>query len=114
MRDGRTAKVIVATCILDMDGRINVNAHGSALNLDTNISPSGTAWQNGVTATSNSTAVLAGLANGGSALLPVGQGYGPADINLNSIFSNAEVTNILEGTSSGWPGRYGGTPGNQF
>ena len=33
-RDGRTAKVLVATCILDLDGRINVNAHGNLLNID--------------------------------------------------------------------------------
>jgi hypothetical protein len=116
MRDGRTAKIIVATCILDLDGRVNVNAHGSVLNTDLNVSPTA---QTGSTATCAAAAAMAGLPSGGTVLLPIGQGYGPADVNLNGIFSQAEVKAIIEGIagtapSVGWSGRYGGSPGSTF
>jgi hypothetical protein len=112
-RDGRTCKVLVAVCELDLDGRINVNAHGSALDIDANAYPTG---KNGATATSNSLAALAGVSNS-SVTLPIGQGYGVANINLNAVFPPADVSAIILGMSgspTGWPGRYGGTPGQTF
>ena len=60
---------------------------------------------------------IAGLSYSGnppSAQLAIGQGWGPAEITLNGIFSKAEVTNLLTGVAGspvGWPGRYGGNPG---
>ena len=60
-------------------------------------------------------AALARRLASGSVTLPIGQGYGTANINLNGIFSPAEVSAIIMGTTgtpTGWPGRYGGSPGS--
>lgn len=105
-KDGRTYKILVAPLILDFDGRLNVNAHGSYAQLDPNY-PSAT----GGNAALASTQCQALASGAGAAQLPIGQGYGPAEVNLLAMFSNAEVQNLLAGNSGTGnnylQGRYG-------
>ena len=70
--DGRLVKPMAAVLVLDMGGRLNLNAHGSADTAGAGIFGSG---------------ILApppqALADGASSnALPRGQGYGPAEISL--------------------------------
>ena len=61
--DGQCVKPLVSYLIVDMDSRINVNAHGSLYrDLETNLTPRG----------------LLDAPNG----LPKGQGYGPPEISM--------------------------------
>ncbi len=109
--DGKLVKPLAAILVLDMDGRLNVNAHG--------------------------TRELAGLGAGLEALpsyspagLPDwddvsrGQGFGPADITFDSdtndnrqVISDDAFRRLLNGGTifgQDWPGRYGTNrePGN--
>lgn len=94
---GRQYKPLFAVLCLDMDGRLNLNAHGNEMHLTYNDD------------------------------IPRGMGYGPAEINLNGLFGSAIngypaingyrqllKGNILEvGDPEFVPGRYhgGGLPG---
>ncbi len=89
---GRYFKPLVAILCLDMDGRLNVNAHGSVEHLRSPADFPGAVGGNELGA-------LATLLGG----FPVrGQGYGPADVDLRSV-AGAQV---FFGTT-GRPGRYG-------
>ena len=95
MPDGTLVKPLAAILCLDMDGRLNVNAHGSPELYnpwDGNQSLAG--------GPSNNT-----LSNS----LPQGQGYGTADISLEPLVG-ANFANLLNGGTIGTkdiPGRYG-------
>ncbi len=112
--DGRRFKPLAAILCLDLDGRLNVNAHGNTAQVDTNYStpiPPG-----GVSGTATIADYL--YTTTGIALpvtLPRGSGYGPAEINLGlspGIFA-APVTDyplFLKGRTIGtrnYEGRYG-------
>ncbi len=60
--DGSYVRPLVAMLVRDMDGRVNLNAHGSAKQLDE-------------------------LENASS---PLGQGYGPAEVDLWQVFDTEE------------------------
>lgn len=88
--DGRRFKPLAAILCLDLDGRLNVNAHGSVAQLDTNystaISPGGVMppftlanFAFSTTPTSPPTIQLPSVPTVG---MPRGMGYGPAEINL--------------------------------
>jgi hypothetical protein len=100
--DGRRFKPLAATLCLDMDGRLNVNAHGS-LAKTTAVTTSGP---------------FAGSATNTSPPLPSGEGYGPADVDLSVLFSGMPAFQaLLAGNSSSTPpivGRYGETAGSAF
>jgi len=68
--DGRLVKPLAAILVLDMDGRLNLNAHGSE----------------DITSPTNFN-VLDGVLAGGNDTdnLPQGQGYGPAEISLEPL-----------------------------
>ncbi len=95
--DGRLVKPMAALLVLDLDGRLNLNAHGT-LDLA------------GV-----STPVTAETLAGGTSsdTLPQGQGYGPADISLQPVVGNRFSALLNGATIDGrdWTGKYGG--GNQ-
>ena len=85
--DGHLYKPLVAILCVDLDGRLNLNAHGSLAQVDASalISPAGgTAGDNGVR----------------------GQGLGPAEINLLPLLGDATTYSqlLVGGTLSG---RYG-------
>ena len=105
--DGRLYKPLFAILCVDLDGRLNLNAHGSLQQLNS--------------AYYQAEPVAAGLAfAGGTApTLHRGPGFGPAEINLRWIidptFSNLTLyQQLLTGnTALGYEGRYGrsGLPG---
>jgi len=64
--NGRRVKPLVAVKIEDMDGRLNLNTHGSLADLRNNGTPSGIG-------------------------IPYGQGYGPADVKLGSMIANGRL-----------------------
>jgi hypothetical protein len=86
--DGQNIKPLVSFLVLDMESRVNVNAHGSLVRQD----PNGQTYIN----------LLGGL---NASSLPKGQGFGPADIGLDSVLPSS-ATRIMRA-------RYGadGAPG---
>ncbi len=84
--DGRRYKPLVAILCVDMDGKLNLNAHGNLAQLPGAGDP---AALNGGQTTVQYTAPFAGIGNAIlSGVTPgyYGQGYGPADINLRLLF----------------------------
>ena len=77
--DGRLYKPLYAFLIVDLDGRLNLNAHGSVDHFaDTNFDP--------VLITTNNTAGnLTG--SGSSNIMPTGMGWGTGDVSLRPILS---------------------------
>lgn len=92
--DGQRYKPLVAYLCLDLDGRLNANAHGSPGHLNP--------------------PVAVNVAGGTSAALPRGMGFGPADINLQYLLGS-NYSKLFVGNGL-WPGRYGtdGVPGAAF
>ena len=92
--DGRSYKPLAAILCIDLDGRLNVNAHGNIADVDQNVLPSSTAisgaeLQFQANFPNMSTAAIAGVADGTTQYPTVqrGQGYGPAEISLFPFFS---------------------------
>ena len=87
--DGRTYKPLAAILCLDMDGRLNVNAHGNIADVDQYRLRS----TPGTTASSAESAMTvppAAICNNTGATFPLvqrGEGYGPAEISLFPLFS---------------------------
>jgi len=92
--DGRLYKPLVALLCLDLDGRLNINAHGAQAQL--------TAGYYNPIDTNN---VVPGA--GATLPLPRGQGYGPADINLVNVFTRT-VSPFTNEYSALLAGRYYG------
>ena len=98
---GRVYKPLVSYLVLDMDGKIDVNAHGQIADL----SPSGFV--------SNRTPML-----NGERPSNFGRGFGPSEITMNTVFpplptsTIPEASALIQGNAS-FPGRYGmdGRPG---
>ena len=88
---GRKFKPLFAILCTDMDGRLNLNAHGNQMQY--------------LAAAANSSVVTAG---GNTSSFPRGLGYGPAEINLGSILPNvAQYRQLLVGIPNQTNGRYG-------
>ena len=93
--DGRPYKPLFAILCLDLDGRLNVNAHGTlAQSLPAYYQPISLPYAGGLpedaSLPSPPKTVFAGSA--GSAALSRGQGYGPAEVNLAPLFTNKPGT----------------------
>ncbi len=87
--DGTMVKPLAAILVLDMDGRLNLNAHGTLEHVKQPIDlPLGRQ-----------------LAGTTSDMLPRGQGYGPAEISLASVVGN-QFGSLLVGRIN-YLGRYG-------
>ncbi len=101
---GRMVKPLFAILCVDLDGRLNVNAHGSLAQV--NQDPWGTIG-NYYAMPAPST----GQQFASGALSFRGQGYGPAEVNLGALFSlppsyTPGYQALLTG-GGGWYGRYG-------
>lgn len=109
--DGRWYKPLVAMLVEDLDGRLNLNAHGSTDDL-VRIDPSQSldvsqiidrpnspfpAFQGGNLAQD----FLAGLPLNSSDQLPTGEGWGPAEVSIRSILSPSLPLAELTGPPSG-------------
>ncbi|EAQ79999.1 hypothetical protein [Blastopirellula marina] len=87
---GRRYKALAAIYVRDMDGLLNMNAHGGYAHFDQSTSPP---VANVADLLSDHNAYNA---SGGTIQLPIGQGYGPADVNLRDFFANTnEYLSIL-------------------
>lgn len=103
--DGRTFRPLVAVHCVDMDGRLNLNAHGNFAHIP-GILP---------------VPVPVPLAGGAtSAAFPKGQGYGPPEVDLNALINNNAINGpyhlLLRARygADGLPGRGGYDPLMQF
>jgi len=100
--DGRQYKPLFAILCVDMDGRLNLNAHGCLQQTENSYYP----------ALISVPTAVAGLKFAGDAIqtsLWRGQGCGPADIDLRPLFPGAspqpQYQNLLAGTGQ-YAGRY--------
>jgi len=108
--NGRLVKPLAAILVVDMDGRLNLNAHGTLEHLKplaTTTDPT--------RSTSDELPVGRLLAGGAmSSDLPRGHGYGPADISLDPVVADRpkgvnHYSALLRGDTIGgndYPGRY--------
>ncbi|MBH55716.1 MAG: hypothetical protein CMJ82_00835 [Planctomycetaceae bacterium] len=88
---GRKFKPLFAILCTDMDGRLNLNAHGNQMHY--------------LAAATNSSVITAG---GNTSNYPRGLGFGPAEINLVSILPNVgQYRQLLVGIPNQTNGRYG-------
>lgn len=92
--DGRMVKPLAAILCLDLDGRLNVNAHGSLELADHAANP-----------LQGSNAGRP-VGSGNTRQYPKGMGYGPAEISLQPLFSRQQFRKLLGGVGD-LPGRYG-------
>jgi len=102
--EGKAYKPLFAILCIDLDGRLNLNAHGIWQQTDptkyfTSMDPPATSP--GVTGLT-----LAGAGGAVTAAVPRGQGYGPAEISLGPLFNATQYQALMQG-QSGTPGRYG-------
>jgi hypothetical protein len=95
--DGTTFKPLLAIRVLDMDGRLNVNAHGNAAQTESTYAQKIAGYfastpQVGLPLGS-STALHPGTTNNQNVQSPLlGSGYGPAEINLGPLFQQQSAT----------------------
>lgn len=87
--NGTQYKWLAAILCIDMDGKINLNAHGSIAQLDPNrySATSPTSTVSGPLAGTTGQALIE--ASPHSRNFPIGQGYGPADINPAYVLARA-------------------------
>ena len=81
--DGRTYKPLVAILCLDLDGRLNVNAHGNIAHVDQYL------LDNMHLALTSANIVVGNSKGGTLPDLKRGLGYGPAEISLYPLFSTS-------------------------
>jgi hypothetical protein len=115
--DGRLYKPLYAVLCVDLDGRLNLNAHGCMAQAFG--ATSGTASATNAPVGNGSFRFANGAPGGTSTLsLPCGMGYGPGEINLLPLLQQSSLSptqqqelyqNLLSGSSS-LAGRYGETP----
>ena len=111
--NGVTVKPLVSYLVADLDGKINVSVHGNRSQIATNNNFSVAADQvqfHSATQPQGAASMLVNQLRGG--------GYGPAEVNLGTVFNNAgEAERLMLGifddpdptaiTNASVPGRYG-------
>jgi hypothetical protein len=95
-RDGRMCKPLFAFLCVDLDGRLNLNAHGNLASA-------------GILKEPNPVSIAGSVTTSDPRLrLPRGQGYGPPEISIKKLFTNDEHVSFLMGDPQrNVPGRYG-------
>lgn len=113
-RDGRLYKPLAAILCVDLDGRLNLNAHGCLAQAQVEaigglLTGSGYVYTDPANATAS---IIAGSAT--TANVVRGQGVGPAEINLRALFdtTTAQANNVCSRLFCGYAanqieGRYG-------
>ena len=98
---GVVCKPKAAVLILDLDGRLNVNAHGSSAEAEILQNPSSLQWP------SAAPQLPTGMSAATFAALPIGSGYGPAEIRLADLLlvsststAAATVNQLLSSTTT--------------
>ena len=99
---GGTLTFQVSYLVLDLDGRININAHGSSTNIVTG-SIGSNDWPTLVSSTAGSPGYASGTTTytssftGTTAIdsMPMGLGYGPADIDASLILSASSPSSLF-------------------
>ena len=98
--DGKMYKPLFAILCTDLDGRLNLNAHGSPAQTQTNYY----SYTYPTVKEANGDTYYAGTygAGGGASQvsLPRGQGFGPADVNLNPLFATAANPTLTSTSTS--------------
>lgn len=97
--NGRRYKTMAAIYVRDMDGLLNMNAHGSYAQLDFLSANPPTATVQDLLSNHNgyNASGIAMNTNGSTLKLPIGLGYGPADVDLRNFFANpTEYLNVLK------------------
>ena len=112
--DGRQYKPMFAIYCVDMDGRLNLNAHGTWAQTFQNYYQQTQTAQELPTPLSNTARFADNGAGVATAVLPRGQGMGPADVNLLPLFQGvtgmqptAMYQTLLGGDKTQLDGRYG-------
>lgn len=96
---GRVYRPLVSYLVIDMDGKLNVNAAGNLMDVDGNYI--------------NTYPDMLGGVNGSVDQTLGGQGWGPPEINMSTVFTINDYTYLLRGDTLGnvmgtpIPGRYG-------
>jgi hypothetical protein len=100
-KDGRLYKPLAAVLVLDLDGRANVNAHGSLPGQPTTDRP--------VPSATSSGNILAGGST--NLMLPRGSGFGPSEIRLEHVLNSSGLA-VMQGRygGDGRPGINGADP----
>ncbi|MHB8861704.1 MAG: hypothetical protein ACYC6N_04810 [Pirellulaceae bacterium] len=106
---GRRYRPLFAILCTDLDGKLNLNAHGNLSHV-ASVPPGTQSVPLPVTLPTSPPGTVV------SSELPRGQGYGPPEISLMPLFGSvAEYAALLQGNAAlGLPGRYGldGLPGD--
>ena len=97
--DGRLYKPLFSILCLDLDGRLNLNAHGCPAQADPtdNTGPGG--GPDGIPDYYDPGVLGGNLKFAGgvtAALLPRGQGYGPAEVNLAVLFASTNPPSVQD------------------
>ncbi|MDZ7619988.1 MAG: hypothetical protein U1E05_23555, partial [Patescibacteria group bacterium] len=117
--DGQLYKPLVAILCIDMDGKLNLNAHGSLAQVNADPTNPGADYYATPTLPTTGQQYITPLP---ATSLLRGQGYGPAEINLSTLFTTGGTVGLavpygrlLVGHGQ-WPGRYGTTelPGQEY
>ena len=112
-KDGKLYKPLFAILCLDMDGRVNLNAHGS-------LTQTGSNYYTTTSLNDGTTYYSAGYFAGSTLpTLARGRGFGPADINPNYVLQNLTLYQRLLIGNGTLEGRYGadqypGTAGSAY
>jgi hypothetical protein len=107
--DGRLYKPLFAPLVIDLDGRLNINAHGTTEQISTADSYAHSAMP--------PAGPFAGTNGSTPYAFTRGEGYGPAEIDLaiglgGTPMAATDAAYLMRGDSaSGYQGRYGGTAG---
>lgn len=93
--DGKLYKPLFAVLCVDMDGKLNVNAHGTTAHLDA-LRYAGGQMLAPYANTGNTSGSVSTINTAGSRSFQVGEAYGPAEISLLPLLARGSANGLLE------------------